>query len=102
MDFETMKEKIRDNQYTNTTPYPTTGTVVELKASRNKWQQKQCACDSQFHEDLYQAFIGLGATPRAAAVAASISWQDGHSYGFDEVLSHAEDLAPLILAMQDK
>jgi hypothetical protein len=103
-------EKIRNGDYENTKPFPTS---ADFKAARNKyneaeglaatglWQAKTKAYNdennrlyAQFKKDLF-AYLEITDHPKAEKLFA-LAWSHGHASGYSEVAVYADEFVELL------
>ena len=58
------------------------------------YRQKLAAQEQQFHQDLLKE-NGIPANCEFGARMFGLAWESGHSAGYEEIVSHFEDLLPL-------
>lgn len=94
MSYEAIRKKIISGKYEPKTPLPKDHASDATKeAGKNRREEMRQKMDI-FKADLEKAF-GVEGNPKAEKLWA-ISWDFGHSAGYDEVLSYYSELVELI------
>jgi len=81
-----IREKIETGAYVPTTAY--------TPETRQAYREETSRLEAQFKADLL-AELGITKHPKADALYR-MAWDRGHSCGFSEVVSEAEELAELL------
>jgi hypothetical protein len=86
MELESLYNAVRSNKYE---------TKLSYKTDRAAARVDQDLLLLKFMNDLRVALRGEGVPDQYIAKVASLAWQEGHSFGFSEVLNHASNLTEI-------
>lgn len=87
-----IREKLNSGYYENKLPFCT----VKRNVKKNKeYQKEDYRIYNLFKEDALKE-VGLLNHPKADKIYNK-AWNDGHAYGYGEVLTHLENLAELFI-----
>ena len=82
-----VEDKVIENDYTNTDPYPKYD-----REKRNEWRKKDRGLQNKFMRDLKSVFSDHGCSKYTAEKMADICWENGHSSGYMDVLHYVNTL----------
>lgn len=85
------------SKYKMTCPFPSMlafGSREDFHIARRAWRAQKRDLEVQFRKDL-QAVLGLSDHPKGELLVR-LAWDHGHSYGLQEVVNEAEELAELL------
>lgn len=74
----------------------------ELRSKKDEYRDEDNRLQDEYRSQLIAAIIddiGISGHPNADAIASKVyykAWEDGHSAGYEEVISHASELSDMV------
>lgn len=81
--------------YDNKLPYRSTSPNISTQKARQAYRAEEHRLTSLFMIDAKKYAIELGVPVRYAERVVAKAWEDGHAYGYAEVVVHIDALAEL-------
>jgi len=104
MTLDDLRNKVENAEFESKLPYPESpkDKSEEANTLRRAWKEDSRQLEQQFRDELFHIFqTEGGATERAAKVAVDFCWEEGHAFGYSEVLTYADQILDIFEAQKD-
>lgn len=103
MTLDDLRVKVANKEFESKLPYAEhKDKSEEANKLRRAWKEDSYQLERRFCDELSHIFqTEGGATERAANVAVNFCWEEGHAFGYSEVLTYADQILDIFEAQKD-